>query len=375
MKSRKLNYLLEYEIKAGPVPNSRLAKKIAKYGSEAVEPLIEILNKDDFPASQTAAFTLGIMRDNRAVRPLIEALKRARHKIDYIDALWFLKAMEAKDILKEYLTTPGTAREAAFALYDLGEKELAVPYILESIKPFCSIFQKKNGRDERKAAIYICANLGIKEAVATIFDNIVDLKEYGVEALAVIGGQEVREKAMQMTASDDVHSLYANYCLGLLKDESLLPTFLDMLANSETYEKKYGIESPKSFLLVILGNYSNNTARLAFFKNVNQISLEWYVSDYYYYNDELNTYGWGARHKIRRDIVINQGWDRYLKNELYSKAVAAGAVPSEWDDEEDEALDRRKKMCDEVMGKIMEDIVLKIKDYEKKMADELNSGK
>lgn len=353
MKNRRLKYLLEYEIKAGPVPNERLAKKIAKYGAEAVEPLIKILNNDEFPASQTAAFTLGIMKDKRAVGPLIDALKRTRHKIDYIQALWFLKAMEVKEVLKECLGSSGTAQYAAFALYDLGEKELSIPYILDFINPSCSLFQRENGRDERRATIYTCANLGIKEAIDTIFDNIVDFKEYGVEALAVIGGQEVREKAMQMTALNDVRSLYANYCRGLLKDESLVPMFLDMMKNSETYEKKYGIETPKRFVPVILGNYSYEAARTAFLKNVDEVAIKWYVSDYFYYYDEVRTYSWGARYKIRRDIVINQGWDKYLKNELYSKAFAG---PSEWDVEEDGPIDLRKKLTDEVLGKIMDEI-------------------
>lgn len=369
-KKESLEYILKYEIGKSPVPNYRLAEKLAKYGSKAVEPLIDIINKSESIASITAAITLGLIGDKRSIQPLMNALKRYSRKQPYIMALNRLKAYEAKEELKKYLETNW---DAACALFELGEKELTLKYILEGIKPFNTFFNRPQGLEFRAFVVYYCAEHKIEEAIDLLFEFIVDLRNYGIESLAIINGDKVFEKAKQMSSLPGIRGLYATYLLGLLKDESLIETFIDMLENFDKYIEKYNIDEKtmagRVFVRDILGNYSNNVAKINYYKELFKLKPEDHINEYlfkyYEYNLYLRTYGIPSRYKLGRDIVVNHGWDRYLRNELYSKAFGAEFVPDKWDIEEDGSLQYREKLRDEVLKNIMKEMGLKLREYEK----------
>ncbi len=371
----KLKNILNYEIGQSPVPNYRLAEKIARYGTEIVEPLTKILGKSESIASINAAITLGLIGDKRAVQPLLDALKRYSRKGHYIDALLRLKAYEAKDEIKKYLDSPTTNWMAARALFEFGEKELALKYILEGIKPFNTFLNRPQGLESRTATAYYCAEHKIEEAIDLLFDHIVDLRNYGIESLAIINGKDVFEKAKQMSSLYDVRGLYATYLLGLFKDEFLIDKFIDMLENFDKYVEKYNSDEKtmagRDFVIEILGNYSNDKAIINFYKNLGEgrfaeDRISHFLFEYYEYHQCLRIYGISSRYKLRKDIVDNHGWHKYFKNELYSKAFASEFIPDKWDIEENGSLKYKEKIKNEALENIMKDIASKLKKYQRK---------
>lgn len=378
-----------------PLYNEAVAIKLAGLGSAGVEPLIKILSKGSGFGVQHAAIALAVIGDRRAIGPLREELNRPiaplgdvydiaaqsstpdnahnlavsmayQLKEVFISALARLDAIETKDDLNKYLDIEITSSSAANALYKFGERRLALKYILEGLKPFNSIFSKPQGLESRASSAYYCAELKIEEAIDHLFEYLVDLRSYGIESLAIINGFKVIERAKEMSSLPDICGLYAMYLRGLLKDEALIDTFGDMLKNFAKYVEKYDIDertmAGRAFIRDILGNYSTDVAKNYFYKEILSYKPEdrisYYLFNYHEYNVCLRTLGSCSRSKLGRDIVINHGWDKYLMTDLYSKAFGAAFVPSKWDVEEDGPIDLRKKLSDEVVGKIMEEISL-----------------
>lgn len=108
-----------------PASHSFAVYCLREYGSQAVEPLIEVLTTDDDPDARFgAAHTLGIIGDPKAIPALVDALSDPEPAVRYwaVDALGKLRADSAVESIGKLLNDShkGVRAQASQALQQIG---------------------------------------------------------------------------------------------------------------------------------------------------------------------------------------------------------------------------------------------------------------
>ncbi len=196
---------------------------------DEVEYYIDILKNGGFSERIQAAYMLGEMGDERAIRPLVEVLRDAPWQLrrEIVEALTKLKPREHMEVLLSCLMDrdPNVRNSAMEAITAIGED--VIDYLKELMK-----------REEPEIRIYsvnALGNIGSKKAVDELIKALDEEKDPNVryeiiEALGKIGDERALEPLISLLDKLEIWDQFPVVAaLGKIGDERAVPKLIELL--------------------------------------------------------------------------------------------------------------------------------------------------
>ncbi len=200
---------------------------------DEVEYYISMLKEGGFSEKIQAAYMLGEMGDERAIRPLVESLRDAPWQLrkEIVEALTKLKPKEHMDILLSCLKDrdPNVRNSAMEAIIAIGED--VVDYLKELVK--------SQEVETRIYSVNTLGNIGSSKAVDTLIEALEREEDPNVryeiiEALGKIGDPRATEPLLSLLEGLDVWEKFPVItALGNIGDERALPKIMEFLDSEE----------------------------------------------------------------------------------------------------------------------------------------------
>ncbi|MEG3224138.1 MAG: PBS lyase [Methanobacteriales archaeon Met13] len=182
-----------------------------------VEGLITALNHENYLIRKQGAFGLKKVGDERAVEPLIKAL---RYKY------WH----------KDYTLLTSVRENAAEALGFIGSED--------AIEPLIKAMETDPDEEVRWKAAWALGEIGSPQATEVLIqalkDNSWTVRRHAANSLGIIGDQDAVPPLMKALEDKDWHvRKYAAVALGKMKDEVAIPFLLKALEDKDWHVRKY----------------------------------------------------------------------------------------------------------------------------------------
>jgi hypothetical protein len=229
-----------------------------------------------------------------------------------------LSINKLKEIIQKGV--PAEQRMAAIELYERGEKDYAVNFLIEQMNLYKDPETHENiKRETCTTTAVVLGRLQDERAIEPLFEALGELGNLAAAyALAKINGQEIEERLLNLVTLENRKGIHALIALALMKNEKIVPIFIELLEHIKDYEKKYtrniSMEWVDKYTLIkIIGSYVNNKLAEDTFKKLLSKSdiesiLHGFVQEercrYSYVRSFLNELGW--------QITKKYGWDKYL---------------------------------------------------------------
>lgn len=213
-------------------------------------------------------------------------------------------------IITKTSRVPAYARRAAIRLYELGEKNYAIDFLIKQMNRYKQSSTDKNIISETcpKAAIEL-GRLKDKRAIEPLFEALGELGFGPAFGLAQLKDPTIEERLNKLAEGESKVSIFAAVALGYMKNELVIPRLIHLLENHKEYEIK--INDVQSWLKIeivkILGAYiGNSLAEISFKKNVNKNDIDWFLSRYIHPDEHP------SQRSLEWEIVTKYDWKAYL---------------------------------------------------------------
>jgi hypothetical protein len=209
---------------------------------------------------------------------------------------------------------PAFARVAAVRLYELGEKDYAIDFLINQMNLFKDPKVHENiKRETCPEAAKALGKLRDTRAIEPLFEALGELAYGAAYGLAKINGPEVEKRLLLLAESNQKEGVYAAVALGYMKNQTIISKLIQILEHYKEYEEKIKdrwIPFIRMHTLRILGSYTGDKiAEDAFKKFLSKPDIGFILLDY------LHQDKYRLQSEIEWEIVVKYGWDSYLDME------------------------------------------------------------
>jgi len=224
-----------------------------------------------------------------------------------------LKRITKNDII------PHNKRMAAIRLYELGEKDFAINFLIEQMTQY-----EKPGTSDQTIN-ETCVNTAIalgrindRRAIIPLLNALGELPFFGASyALGIMNQSEIIAELVKLASIDNRKGIHAIVALGFMKHETALPFLIEIIENQQEFDKKFEKESSARLLthiaFKILGQYDNHSAQNLFLSNLTKDVIAFLLSDYVHFERFPHAYSVG--NKVGWHVAKKYGWDKYVKSD------------------------------------------------------------
>ncbi|MCL5879074.1 MAG: hypothetical protein M1428_04680 [Deltaproteobacteria bacterium] len=232
-----------------------------------------------------------------------------------------LSITDLKWVIK-YEDSPAFAREAAIKLYELGQKDYAMDFLIKQMNQYKDPKTHKNIiRETCPHTAKALGELGDKRAIEPLLEALGKLGYEAAYGLAKIDGPDVEQRLLKLAESDDTKGIYAAVALGYMKNKFIVPRLIDILDHADEYKQKIKdmwINFIKLYIKPILGTYKDNEeAEKAFLKYLTDSDIS-YILFLYLHQEQYN------KHELEWEIVTKYKWTDYLTTDEEIYAIRYG---------------------------------------------------
>ncbi len=214
---------------------------------------------------------------------------------------------------------PHNRRMAAVRLYQLGERDFAINFLIEQM----SLYLKPDTPAQTKSETCVHAAIELgrtkdKRAITPLLMALGELPFFGVSyALAQINGAEITGELERLASLENRKGIHAAIALGFMKHDRALPFIKEIVEHRQAFDSKYLKDFSTStvtyFADKILGLYDNEDAKKLFLSTLTKDSLAYLISDYVHFVRFPRAYT--VSHILGRDVSRKYGWDKYVKTD------------------------------------------------------------
>ena len=212
---------------------------LAKIGSPAVLSLIAGLKEVESPMAMRCASALGNIRDERAVEPLLEAMKSGHSTLrsESAEALIKIGAPSTASLIREAFETESASGDLALEMLALIGSPAVDPLIKAA---------KKKGGDSIKKASTVLTQIGFP-AVFPVMDLLSDgdlvMQEEAVRILTEIGPPSVLPLMELLEKEDPKRAWRAAGILGAIGDRRAVPGLIAATKGGDPVVRYLGVEA------------------------------------------------------------------------------------------------------------------------------------
>lgn len=230
---------------------------------------------------------------------------------------------------------PHNQRMAAVRLYELGAKNTAINILITQLNLY------KQPGTARKTICETCVNtaialgrLGDSRAELPLLEALGSLPYFGDSfALSLFYGGNPPDKIRSEASLDTERGLHALIALGYMKDESALPSLLNIFENKTAYDKKFESSFPSSgvsyYVYKLLGLYNEEHAEKIFLSNLSDSYIDIFLMEYVHIEMFPQSYSIG--NEVGWLITRKYGWDKYVDSDAARFACMSVFLTS-WDE-------------------------------------------
>lgn len=211
---------------------------------------------------------------------------------------------------------PHNKRMAAIRLYQLGEKDFAVNFLIEQM----SLYKKPE--TPRQTICETCVNTAIAlgrlkddRAQPPLIDALGSLPYFGASyALSLFNGYNTVAELQKYSSLETEKGIHALISLGFMGHESALPLLITIFDNKNDYDDKFNKSFSSSglsyWVYKILGLYNDENAKKIFLSNLSDSYIDIFLREYVQHVMFPHAYTIG--NEVGWQITVKYGWDMYI---------------------------------------------------------------
>jgi hypothetical protein len=229
---------------------------------------------------------------------------------------------------------PAEKRMAAIELYQRGEKDFAIKFLIKQMNLYKDPKTHENiKRETCMASAVILGRLKDKLAVEPLFEALGEISRCAAAyALAKINGPEIEERLLNIVGLETLKGIHAAIALGLMRNEKVVPNLIYLIEHKKEYEEKYknniAMELFDLHAFMILGTYKENRlAEKAFRKHLTKAGIKSILMGFISHEKYPQSYIFS--NEMAWEIAKKYGWDKYFDTEE-EKYVFTYTNPEKW---------------------------------------------
>lgn len=249
--------------------------------------------------------------------------------------------------LLERSKIPADQRRLALELYNLGEQDYALDFLIKQMNQYKDPSIHDNVKRETcMATALTLGRLRDRRAIEPLFDGLGEICRFAAAyALAKINGPEVEDRLLKLSAQESKKGIHAVIALGFLKNKKVISRLLDIMEHIDEYKIKYENDCAMDLIdnvtLGVIGLYEDNDVTdTAFRKSLTRSRIFMLLSGFVH--EELYPRSFIITHEIGWKIVRKYGWDKYIESPEKRNAC-------EFTHSEKWAEDLRNEIADQIL--------------------------
>ncbi len=214
---------------------------------------------------------------------------------------------------------PHNRRMAALRLYELGEKDLAINFLIEQMNLY------KKPETPRQTICETCVNCAIAlgrlkddRAKPALIESLGSLPYFGASyALSLLNGRDTIAELQKYSSLETERGIHAAIALGFMGHDSALPLLTKILENKNSYDDKFNQSLASAgisfWAYQIIGLFDDNNAKKIFLSNLNDSFIDIFLFEYVHYVMFPQAYTVG--NEVGWQITVKYGWDKYIDSD------------------------------------------------------------